>query len=552
MKQLSKFCIVLLALCFPLSAFAELPMQLKEDFSSLSGYVIMSVGEEFLIDLDASKGLREGDILSIVTPGEKIIHPVTNKVLGTLDSAKAFLRVTRLKSGYSYAKIVSGDYAPIKGDQIKRFELVPAKITGGASGSDLGSDIQAQVPHLDWLESESGQALLSFVLSGDSLIVKDASGKVLRSYAGLSASDSVVPVPSIPAVSAPAAVIPADKAEPIAVSGIVRSEQPTADVWMGPNLSDNPIGLVVGDFDKDGRQETAIAMESYLLIVEISQGKQSNKAKVEFPTGTKLLSLDAIDLDGNGTLELYLSASRGTELSSQVVEFANGAYQRIEGKLPWFLTVAELPGLGKVLLGQTLGHYEDPYGEPRFLVNRTSAGWRKGQTVSLPQRVNLFSFEPLASTNQSSLYAYITTGDYLKVVDSLGDELWESDTYFGGTEVSFYSSDKMNRELVEPVYIPQRLVKTSEGEVLAVQNEGIRAMRRFRDFKKGRIVALKWNGFAMQESWRTTDQNGYVADFALADADNDGRNEAVMVVKYQKKGLFRKGRSTVVIYELPE
>jgi hypothetical protein len=94
------------------------------------------------------------------------------------------------------------------------------------------------------------------------------------------------------------------------------------------------------------------------------------------------------------------------------------------------------------------------------------------------------------------------------------------------------------------------MVKTSGNEILAVQNDGQRMTANFREFKNSRIVSLAWNGFALVEQWQTAAQRGYLADFALADADNDGTDELVMAVKFKHKGMIDEARSAVVIYEL--
>jgi len=75
-------------------------------------------------------------------------------------------------------------------------------------------------------------------------------------------------------------------------------------------------------------------------------------------------------------------------------------------------------------------------------------------------------------------------------------------------------------------------------------------VQRFRRFKKSRLVSLSWNGFALMENWQTASQPGYLGDFSLADADNDGKDELVMAVKFQHGGLTDKARSSIVIYEL--
>ncbi|MDT8419838.1 MAG: VCBS repeat-containing protein [Desulfuromonadales bacterium] len=561
---------LLFFLSVPVLGFAQLPESLVGDFAPLDGYVIMPVDQEYLVDLDASKGLREGDILTLLEPGEKVIHPVTKEILGSLDRARGFLRVTRLKAGYAYSRLLSAAITPQKGDRVKRFEQVAARIEG--LPSNLADELKAGLPHLEWLgESADVSALLVFGMAGNRLVVKDSAGTLLKSYPFLSEAPALIsppaetPVPAAPTTAGGPVMSPAAGPVGIPTAGIVPAVEPAqkgqapaiikqarqeSGLWMGPNLRGNQVGFSVGDFDGDGRQETAIATEEYLLIAEILQGTLTEEAKVEFARGTSLLSVDAIDLDGNGFPELYLSGASGNKLSSQVVEFSNGGYHITISGIPWFFRVGELPGEGQTLLAQPVAEGDDPYSENMFRVLRSGHDVTEGRAVPLPKEVNVFSFLPLAEAEGQQLYAYLTKGDYLKVITATGDDQWESSDYFGGSKVSFYATDPNGPELVAPVYVQQRLLKTAGGDILSAQNEGNRTLQRFRTYQKSRVVALGWNGFAMQERWRTVDQEGYLVDFALADADNDGQVELVTLMQYQRENLIRKGRSTVVIYEL--
>ena len=67
---------------------AEVIADIAGDFKSVSGYLVMLEGDEFIIDLDNSHGISTGDIFSVLAPGKKIVHPVTKKVLGTLEEVK--------------------------------------------------------------------------------------------------------------------------------------------------------------------------------------------------------------------------------------------------------------------------------------------------------------------------------------------------------------------------------------------------------------------------------------------------------------------------------
>ncbi len=575
MKLIKIILLPAIILCTSLSALAELPERIKADFSPLSGVIIMPIGEEFLIDLDTSVDLKEGDILTLTAPGEKVIHPVSKEVLGTLDEVRGYLQVTQVKSGYSYAKVIAAQTAPQKGDQVKRFEQVPALIDQTLAASTLAAELRNGLPQLKWLGKEASQVpLLTFGLSNNRLNITNSEGVVVKTY---QYSDNTLSAPSslsyrednfslggIPEKNKSrlnqsvdnllgAIGIGGNKDQRLENPGIIRTlQQQNSAVWMGPNLDGNPVGLAVGDFDGDGTLETAVAMEDHLQIHRLSEGQLKQIAVIDFPGGVHLLSLDAVDLNNNGLPELYLSANVGEKLSSQIVEFTPGGYKRIENRIPWFFRVVDLPHEGPTLVAQTMGEADNPFSGGPFRVSLEDGHLARGPELPLPGMINLFSFAPLIETNDERLYATVSTSDFLSVSTTKGTILWEAGDRYGGTEVFFYNVENIDKELIQPVYIQQRLVRLPGGDILVPQNDGIRTFQRFRNFTKSRVIAMKWDGFALTESWRTTDQNGYLADYALADADNDGRKELAMVIKYSQKNLLQKGRSTIVIYELEQ
>ena len=97
MKRLTARLTLLLALLTLLlvtlagSALARDLAQLELDFAPRTGCVVLSIGNEFLVDLDADQGLTAGDLLAVVEQGGDVIHPVTKEVIGTLDKTLAVL-----------------------------------------------------------------------------------------------------------------------------------------------------------------------------------------------------------------------------------------------------------------------------------------------------------------------------------------------------------------------------------------------------------------------------------------------------------------------------
>ena len=95
-----------LLLFLPQQSQAAVPRAIQNDLKPVSGYIVMVVDNQYIIDLDASTGLQLGDILAVVRPGKKIVHPVTKKILGEIEETVAVLKVTRLQEGHSFAKPV--------------------------------------------------------------------------------------------------------------------------------------------------------------------------------------------------------------------------------------------------------------------------------------------------------------------------------------------------------------------------------------------------------------------------------------------------------------
>ena len=569
MKLIINFSLFFILLS-PHYALAELPEQVKADFAPLNGVIIMPVEDQYLIDLDATSDLKEGDILTLTVPGEKVIHPVTKEILGTLDSATGFLQVTQIKTGYSYARLISAKTPPQKGAEFKRFEQVPAVFTS-AEETTLAAELKNGLPHLNWSENDKNtDPQLIFSLNGAYLQVKNSEGVTLRSYqydtGQLAAPAETKIIYDNFAVTSQAqqnksvlnqavdnllgSVGFGGEDKRLENPGIIRSTQQQSNaIWMGPNLDGNPAGIAVADFNHDGIQEIAVAMEDQIQILQVVDGDLSVIEKIEFSGGTHLLSLDSFDLDNDSLPELYVSANNGINIRSRVIEFKEGHFEVTMESIPWLFRVVDLGKQGETLIGQMVDTGENPFTSPAFKIVRQGNDLEKAEPVATPKN-SFFSFTQFSTKEDEGLYAFISAGDYLKVGDGQLSGLWESNDYFGGSEEFFYNRKDRQAEVRQPVYIQKRIVKLPSDEILVAQNDGPRTLQRYRNFKKSRVVAFRWDGFSLNESWRTSEQGGYLADFAIADADNDGQDELVMVVKYSQKSLVNKGRSTVVIYEL--
>lgn len=197
---LGSYLVVLLSLFTTWTSDAgatEIFEQIRRDFSPLSGIVVKRVGEEFLINLDTSQGLSEGDLFAVVTSGERLLHPLTHEVIGTLEEVKEVLEVTRLKTGYAHARPLGAGQGIAPGDPVRRFDQMKAVFrdhTG--SGEELFRLLKGYLPALYWQKAEAAhheapgredgpmqeKTVLRFDLFEERLVVRGAKGQVLHQY----------------------------------------------------------------------------------------------------------------------------------------------------------------------------------------------------------------------------------------------------------------------------------------------------------------------------------------------------------------------------------
>lgn len=546
--------------------------QVLADFKPQSGVVVMPVGDEFLIDLDASHGLVEGDIVTVIRPGEKIVHPTSGKVLGSLDEVKGILQVTEVKSGYSHARPVGTVEGVTRGDSIRRYENLSAALwdyTG--EGEVLYSELKSTLPGLKWQSyakaqtvkppspepSATGGVQLIFVLQRNSLEVRGPSFELLHSYPLPASAPAVSPVSAKPevAVNVPG-IVSREAVTAQQPTAIVRKEvQSRAGIWYSSDLQGAIVSMAVGDFDGDKQRELAIAFADRLEIARLQGSEYVKLTAVEVGAGVKILSLDEVDLDRDGKEELYVTAARDGGLVSRVVTFADGRFIMAGEAVPWYFRAVALPGEGKVLLAQRMGESNRDFDGPIFRVVYSSGRLSEGAPLPLPWQVSLYGFLPFTAEGGEVHYAYLSINDYLQVLNTAGEQLWESSDYFGGSESYFERADISSRSWSgesRRVYIQARLERGSADEILVTANKGSRLMASSRKFTEGRVVAFKWDGHALQEVWHTQSQKGYLADFRLADVDNDGQNEMAMAIGSSKGGFGRKanGRSNLTVIEM--
>ena len=568
---------------------ATAPSAIVTDLAPRSGYLVRPAGDEYLIDLDARQQVAVGDVFSVVTPGEPVVHPVTKALLGSQDTVKGLLQVTRVKAGYSHCRAVAGASEMRSGDAIRRFQNIDALFWDySGQGEPFLRELQEMLPHLQWqgyAASQKGRPAfaalpaahtpaLYLILTGQGLEVRDPGFSLLYSYpaptAPATAESAPVPHPTPGAsgsaahltagaaslLPAPARVAPpATQGESAGETGLVDRvpESKVTSFWESPALKGTPVGLEVGDFDGDGQQEIAVAFNDRLEISRLVRGSYRQLAVLPLEGSLRAYHLDGVDLAKNGRVQLFVSAvtASGT-LSGVSVEWQQGSYRITRTRIPWHLRRIALPGEGAVLVGQGLGVQGREYDGPMFRVALSGRELVEGKPVTAPQGATLYNFTPLEAPG-ALLYAALSDDGYLKLSDANGRELAGSVEQAGGSEAYLEMIEEAQTGGESRVaYLPAHVETSPQGEILVPVNSGSSLLSRVRSFSRSQLQAFTWNGSTLREAWHTNQEKSSLADFRLAEVNNDGQLRLVTVVAFPEKGLFSGIRKAALkVYSVP-
>lgn len=329
---------------------------------------------------------------------------------------------------------------------------------------------------------------------------------------------------------------------------VKNSEASTATplAMLTPTFPGKVVALLCTDLDADGKTEIVVALDESIIIGRLS-GKNWTTL-VQKPLGAALtaLDLDSFDLNDDQRPELLLTAARGALLSTQIYTFDGKELQVLAANLPWFLRVLDLPETGPTLLGQRRG--ENLYEANPFQVTWQDGQIRVGPEKPLPAAVMLHGSQ-LFTYEDRDLWLALNAGDDLTVIDVNGEKLWQGDEKFGGKEGYLEWSPRGGRGEVQRSYL-RSSPRRSDSLIILPQNDGPRNMSHWRKAEKSRLTALRWNGYQMEKVWESPTRDGYLADFAYGDVDNDGQSEYLLAGTLAT-GFFNKSTTALFHWKGP-
>lgn len=480
-------------------------------------------------------------------------------------------------------KDISRDDAYTLGKNLNSDYVVWGSIT------KIGNSISIDGKLTDVAKNKSDVSLFTQSQSLDDVIPKinDFSQNILQQILGTSAPANTPA--AAPAATAPQAQAPMSRESQIIASmradgkkggtltsainaDFINAEDTSKrkDFWMSQNIPVEIKGMDIGDVNNDGLNEVVTIAKNTVYIYKKIEDNLVMLDKFKGNSYDNYLAVDVADINKNGIKEIIVTSLNGKLPDSFVMEFKDNKYQKIATDIRMFLRVIDTAS-GTLLLGQEYG-LRKPFETPIHEIIWKDGKYVAGEMMKIPSGFSIYglAIDDLGLSGGEKIFAldaydhlYITekTTKSLARMTSIGftseELLWTSDDVYGGSNNYFESIDKNNPEDMEKTaYVNLRILtydtnKDGKKEMIIVKNISSvgRIFKNFKLFTSSEIYDLEWDRLGLSEKWRTKKINGYVADYAVKDIDNDGKPELVLVLNLNV-GLSLKEKSAVVIYKL--
>jgi len=370
----------------------------------------------------------------------------------------------------------------------------------------------------------------SFVEGGEESLIP-AVGTLAGKIADLVATRS--PIPPAPA-PAPA---PLPAAPPVPTPP--RGTQPVTPL---DRIDGVMVGIAPFSFSPDGSMEFVTASARELRLYRRGE-KLERLATLPVDRGS-VLTLDSIDLDGDGSREICVTVMNQEMLASMIVDAKGGKLTPRITNLPWYFRVIDVPGGKPTLFGQTISSDEDYYG-PVTELTLSGTALVPGKKLTLPKGVSIHRFALIPGVEGGIGVVVIDPDNTLRVYSPKGEELWQGNEKVGGSEVYFLRDEQQMQPLALDRYrwrfLEPRMLLASANELIVPKNSGIMVLGNSRSYSHSTLKRFVWNGATLVETGSTPESSAYLADWFI-----DPRDGSILTLEVvQRDGLFRKGGSAV-------
>ncbi|MDO5536296.1 MAG: VCBS repeat-containing protein [Desulfovibrionaceae bacterium] len=335
-------------------------------------------------------------------------------------------------------------------------------------------------------------------------------------------------------------------------------------------LKQNMAGMLVADFNGDGRNEIAILGDHDVSIWtwggEGQRLKEIGRQKISATNDT--FSFRCIDMNRDGAQDLVVCTYNEDDNRpyTYFFSFKGNKFREIAKRSPYFISVAKIPPyFTPTLIG--MGWDSVRLFAPGVrLVERKGDTYALGGRLDLPKEATCFNFTYIPPTkNSRAQLVVLTENENLKLFQGNNNTLVHTTMErFSGSAVGMNHYKGMpglgidkSTQLPSKYYAPMNLVTAdigNIGEPVLLVNKPIstasQIFDRYRYFPQGEVHALFWDGVGLALKWKTRRIRGSVAAIDLADVDNNGILDLVVGLNTSPELGIGSRQCMIVAYPL--
>jgi len=332
--------------------------------------------------------------------------------------------------------------------------------------------------------------------------------------------------------------------------------------WQSKEISEKVRAMGAADLNGDGEQEIVLVQMGSIALYHCNDGRFEEVTEQLISEYLSPHAVSLADLDGNGLMEIYISANIGDKPSSLVLEWDGSDVRTLSEKIPYYIRLGTNLEGKQVLIGQN-GSNKGITGRTFCQLTRSSDGtFTETKPFTVPEEFNLFDFIRVDLEHNGSLeFIGLTVDNRLVVMNQEGGLLWSSEQGYGASRLFLGATETNMEEDFMPRYLHLRLIaRDLDGdgtpEIIVGKNRmssTVKYFQRLRFFKGSSINALLWDGSKMTSFWETKTIPGYVTDYQLLkDSNHPGLMRLYFVESSNNSPLFfwKSENSVIHLYEM--
>jgi hypothetical protein len=298
---------------------------------------------------------------------------------------------------------------------------------------------------------------------------------------------------------------------------------------MGATLPYEINAMAVGDFDKIGKPQIALASENVVRLYAYPLTDAKPLAEMTIPgAGLRILGLESADFDGDGGDELFVSVYDQSfgRFETRVLSMQNGKWLKI-ADLP-FLTRSYQDATGKRVLAtqQVVDDDYFPFGAIYPLVYNDGKYAQGKPALKFPRVDWIYEFTTAQIGSGEPAVLYLTTTHHLRA--QFGKEWWPTpEDDYGQTPLRV----RWHGRLIEfNPPMPVTYGPSGFEDLYAVRNMAALGglTSPFGLFNHAELTAKRWNGLGLETAWKA-DLSGCAQGLAVV--DSSGHKEVAVAVR---------------------